>query len=225
MPWNILCDFDGTVVPVDVSDALFERFAEPAWRDIEAEWQADRLTSRVCMERQVALLRCSRAELDGALDAIDIDPGFTAFVADCRRWGHSLSIVSDGLDYAVERIFRRHAIHNVAIVANHLRPVGDRRYALEFPYASRICGSGVCKCSFRESADPTLVIGDGRSDFCVAGAADMVIAKGSLLDHCRRDGLPVIPFDDFAQVRAAVDRLGRRQPRRVARTPEWSTAL
>ncbi len=225
MPWNILCDFDGTVVPVDVSDALFERFAEPAWRDIEAEWQAERISSRTCMERQVALLRCSLAELDATLDSIDIDPGFAGFVADCRRWGHRLTIVSDGLDHAIRRIFRRHAIHDLAVVANHLRPVGDRRYVLEFPHASRICSSGVCKCGFRGSRAPTLVIGDGRSDFCVAGAADMVIAKASLLDHCRRDGLPVIPFDDFAQVRAVVDHLGRHQRRVATRIPEWSSAL
>jgi 2-hydroxy-3-keto-5-methylthiopentenyl-1-phosphate phosphatase len=34
------------------------------------------------------------------------------------------------------------------------------------------------------------VIGDGRSDFCVAERASFVFAKGRLAGHCRDRGIP-----------------------------------
>ena len=42
-----------------------------------------------------------------------------------------------------------------------------------------------------------IVVGDGRSDFCVAGRADLVLAKGALLDHCRAANMPHLAFADF----------------------------
>jgi 2-hydroxy-3-keto-5-methylthiopentenyl-1-phosphate phosphatase len=59
--------------------------------------------------------------------------------------------------------------------------------------------SGNCKCAFAEGQPRQLkiLVGDGRSDFCLAGRADLVLAKNSLLKHCRAADLPHIAFDDF----------------------------
>src|SRR5262249_36337615 len=43
---RVLVDFDGTVAPDDPTDRLLERFADPAWRDIEHAWQAGGISSR-----------------------------------------------------------------------------------------------------------------------------------------------------------------------------------
>jgi 2-hydroxy-3-keto-5-methylthiopentenyl-1-phosphate phosphatase len=42
-----------------------------------------------------------------------------------------------------------------------------------------------------------ILVGDGRSDFCLAERADLVLAKDSLLGHCRASGLPHIAFENF----------------------------
>ena len=39
-------DFDGTIVPCDVTDFLLERFADPSWQEVEKDWQAGRIGSR-----------------------------------------------------------------------------------------------------------------------------------------------------------------------------------
>jgi 2-hydroxy-3-keto-5-methylthiopentenyl-1-phosphate phosphatase len=41
------------------------------------------------------------------------------------------------------------------------------------------------------------VIGDGRSDFCMAARAGFVIAKGALADFCRARALPHASFAGF----------------------------
>ena len=79
------------------------------------------------------------------------------------------------------------------------------RWRLRFPYARSDCEalSGNCKCQFTEDArlDLRMVIGDGRSDFCIARRADLVLAKSALLPHCVASGLPVRAFASFEEAR------------------------
>ena len=55
-PYSVICDFDGTVTPFDVTDAILERFARPAWKTIEDEWVRGAISARQCMERQIPLI-------------------------------------------------------------------------------------------------------------------------------------------------------------------------
>ena len=203
MSWTILCDFDGTIAKQDVTDTLLEQFALPGWEEIETSWKKGLIGSRDCMGQQIALLRADRDQLNAALDAIEIDPGFHDFVALCRDQGLPLTIVSDGLDYAIKRILGRYGLDDLPIVANHLEMVGEDEYRLSFPYANNACakGSGTCKCKVGERLSAgkamTLLVGDGTSDMCAAGSVDLVFAKDKLLTHCRDHGLPVVAYRDF----------------------------
>lgn len=210
--WKILCDFDGTISTEDVIDGLLNRFGRPGWQALEDDWVAGRIGSRECMQGQVALLDVSREELDAHLDTLQIDPAFPAFVAAARARGHDVSIVSDGLDYAIQRILARHGLDDLQVAANRWNATDDpRRWRLDSPYSVPGCASGTCKCTCVESASPTsaspvLLIGDGRSDFCASGAADLVFAKGKLAAHCREQKFPHHAIVGFAD---AIDLLRR----------------
>lgn len=73
---KVICDFDGTVTPVDTTDALLARFALPEWEEVEEAWLEGRITSRECMERQIAMIRAERWELDAFIGAFKITSGF-----------------------------------------------------------------------------------------------------------------------------------------------------
>ena len=73
---RVFVDFDGTIAPVDTTDLLLERFAAPAWREIEDDWKAGRIGSRECLVRQIDLVRASEAEMDAFVAGIEIDRGF-----------------------------------------------------------------------------------------------------------------------------------------------------
>ena len=105
--WTVLCDFDGTIAPTDVTDSLLARFARDGWQELERKWQGGLISSRACMAGQVALLDCSPEELDAHLAQIAVDPDFAAFAAAVEAAGSSLEIVSDGLDGAVLSILGR----------------------------------------------------------------------------------------------------------------------
>jgi 2-hydroxy-3-keto-5-methylthiopentenyl-1-phosphate phosphatase len=206
MTGQILLDFDGTVAIEDTTDSLLERFAEPGWRDVEAEWEAQRIGSRECMARQVDLIRASEAEIDCFIEEMRVDRGFVPFVQACAAARLAVTIVSDGLDRVVHGVIARTGI-NLPIAANKLEHIGGDRWRLGFPFASANCSSasGNCKCAHGALArGPCIVVGDGRSDFCAAGAADFVLAKGRLQVHCEENGIAHAPIADLCEATALI---------------------
>jgi 2,3-diketo-5-methylthio-1-phosphopentane phosphatase len=209
--WAIACDFDGTIAKVDVTNELLIRFAKPEWEDVEADWVAGKIGSRECMALQVALLRVSRAELDAFLDTVEIDAAFPAFVADCRARNVPIRVVSDGLDYSVRRVLVRHGLGDLPVATNRLVQTAPTEWKLEFPYFRENCSalSGTCKCAVaaENGTRRTLLIGDGTSDFCLAGDADYVFAKHKLLAHCLQKGIPHRAFAGFDVARSLLAQL------------------
>lgn len=201
-----IVDFDGTIAPTDTVDALLERFAGPAWQDLEREWVNGNINSQQCMAGQIALVRGEHEVLKEFLENVQIDPSFPAFVEYASGLG-DVVVVSDGLDYPI-----KHALANagvdVPVIANALR-FCDTGLALSFPYGDAACkvGSGVCKCAAALAGNgPLVLIGDGRSDQCVARICDVVFAKSKLRSICETEGIPHIPFETFADVLATLRR-------------------
>ncbi len=208
--WKILCDFDGTIVADDVTDLLLERFAAPAWRDLERDWALGRIGSMACMRDQIALLDVAPAVLDKTVAAMTPDPGFPAFAAQAERLGVPLTVVSDGLDRVIRDVLRRAKLADIEVISSRFEYLGDSKWRLSFPFADPGCcaTSCTCKCAIAKRDDHrTLLIGDGRSDFCVAEVADFVFAKDKLLDYCRDRNIPHAPFVDFREAQTLLTRL------------------
>jgi 2,3-diketo-5-methylthio-1-phosphopentane phosphatase len=207
--WNIICDFDGTITPLDITDALLREFAPPAWEDVEAQWLRGEITARQCMEQQIAMIKTPVRGLNAFLDSMALTGGFREFVRFCRERGLQMLIVSDGLDYAIKRILAAHGLFDLTVIANRLLCSDSRGYALEFPYGNAHCPAGVCKCSVAGSMEGrTLLIGDGRSDCCLAGSAAFILAKeGQELErHCSTRGYPHRTFKDFYGISAELEK-------------------
>jgi len=114
-------------------------------------------------------------------------------------------IVSDGLDYYIERMLMRTGLAHIDFYANSL-DLHDHTLHVKFPYFDMMdCDScGNCKTYHMEKykADGFFVVyvGNGLSDRCPSEYADFVFAKGELLDYCRDKGLESIEFQNFRDV-------------------------
>lgn len=219
--WQAIVDFDGTISRQDTTDAILTRFADPHWHAIEEEWLAGRIGSRDCMRRQIELLRVSPQALDAFIDTIEIDGGFSSFVHLCAWHDIPVTVVSDGLDRTIHAVLARAGLGHLQVVANYLSHGGGERWSLSSPHAamSGACTSGTCKCAVADSLQRplTLLVGDGRSDHCVAGEADLVFAKKGLIAHCREQGFPHRPFTDFSEATRLLEDLLRTEAESQAR--------
>src|SRR4029078_12914373 len=92
---------------------------------------------------------------------------------------------------------------HVPFFANRLEWQGGDRWRLAFPHWRSGClgRGGQRQCSHGKPG-LRVVVGDGRSDFCMSTKADYVIAKGTLADYCRSRGQAHATFTDFDDVTA-----------------------
>jgi 2,3-diketo-5-methylthio-1-phosphopentane phosphatase len=212
---EVFCDFDGTISTCDVTDRLLEELADPKWKEVEAEWEAGKIGSRECMAQQVALVKGGWKAMQRVLESVELESSFKPFVAWCRKQGVPLRIVSDGLDQVIYYLLNREGIKVDFIFANRLVESQDGKFSLLFPYSASeaICSSGVCKCKLLNDtgvhtnlSNPVkIVVGDGRSDFCWASAADLVFAKSKLLTHCKENKLPYVALKDFNGITSYIE--------------------
>lgn len=218
---RVYCDFDGTISTVDTTDLVLTRLAAPEWEALEARWVAGEITAAECMRAQVALIGGDDAELDAVLDTVELTPGFIDFAEWCEANAVPLVVVSDGVDYFIRRILARHGVVGLEVISNQLAVDATGARALAQPWSRVGCaaGSGVCKCQVavpRAEAESMVFIGDGRSDFCVSGRADLLFAKDKLADYAHSRGVPHHVFTDFNDIKTTLSALHAGAARRAA---------
>jgi 2,3-diketo-5-methylthio-1-phosphopentane phosphatase len=218
-----LVDFDGTACMHDVAEHLMDRFGEPSWREWDDRWLRGEIDTRAAIRAQVKPFAARSDELIAyAVEHCPLDPTFAPFVGWCKENGLTATIVSDGLGLYIEPILAAGGITGVPIVTN----AWDGG-AMAFPNGHPECiWCGTCKMLAVQCADgPVAFIGEGHSDRYGALYADLVFAKDVLVDLCRDDGVPFLPYEDFDDVRAALTD-GATVPGPVAPVlcPGWHTA-
>jgi len=205
-PAEVCCDFDGTITQVDITDAVLEAFALPAFREWEQRWQRGEINSQECLARQVELIRADQATLVQFVADLPIDEGIFALDQRCAEYGTRLMIVSDGIDLFIKTVLSRHGLSHIPVFSSRLNWDLDGRPSLSFPYAVPGCQSGAatCKCALAMpsglSSTRFVYIGDGQSDWCVSAKAHKVFAKRNLRGWCKLQGIACEPFETLTQV-------------------------
>lgn len=204
----ITTDFDGTITERDVGHHFFGEYVPDGEkrRELLERWKIGLISSRECLEQEIDWVRADRKDLDAFIDKETLDPYFKDFVDFCGRRRYELLILSDGLDYYIDRLLMKFGLGFLEFKANHLILNNGSISGIEFPYFDTMqctmCGN--CKRyhveKLREDGCFTVYVGNGYSDRCPAEYADLVLAKGDLRKHCQRENIGFIPFENFRDV-------------------------
>jgi 2,3-diketo-5-methylthio-1-phosphopentane phosphatase len=206
----ILCDFDGTVAQEDVGNLLFRTFSDNGGTSAVVErWRSGEISSRECLEHEAKLARAKQNDLDDFITKRSLDPYFKDFHDFAKKRGMEVVIMSDGLDYYIESMLVRCGLGEIEFFANRLKFNGDT-LKIEFPYFD-LLGCQDCACckthhlfTYRDQGYYIIYVGDGQSDFCPCSSADLVFAKGRLLEYCRDAGVDHVEFRNFRDVEREV---------------------
>jgi 2,3-diketo-5-methylthio-1-phosphopentane phosphatase len=202
---SVFLDFDGTITTADTGVHVLERFADPRWREVDAEYARGEIPSRACLLDEWDLLPHDRDLLVGAAAEVPLDPGFEPLVAALRAAGAEVRIVSDGFGLTVHEVG---GALGIPVLANR---VDWTTGTLEFPHEDRCCACsscGTCKqapiAEAARAGRTTVLIGDGTSDRKAALLADLVFAKAGLAAWCARHDVRFTPFETLADVHDAL---------------------
>ncbi len=218
---SVLVDFDGTACLHDVAGHVMDRFGDADWTTYDEAWERGEIDTRAAIRAQVAPF-AGRADefIEFAVAHCPIDPTFAGFVRWCLANDTEVAIVSDGLGFYIAPLLAAAGVPEVTIVTNDW---DEGRMA--FPNGHQLCTwCGTCKMqAVQRATSPVAFIGEGPSDRYGALYADVVFAKDVLVDHCRRDGVAFVAWNDFDDVRRALETI-ESFPGPVApeRCPGWN---
>ena len=205
---EIFCDFDGTISKQDTIDLLLERIGNPAWLEFEDQWLKGLIGSKECMAKQIPLIEGGFKNVLKVLEEVQLDETFKSFVDWCDKHKIKLTVVSDGLDRIINYLFFRERIIIKNIISNKLIELPNNKLEMAFPYSQVGCNSGVCKCAIINNTNKVkIAIGDGRSDFCFSGQANLVFAKAKLLNYCQENNIKHYPFSNFNDIKLTLENL------------------
>jgi 2,3-diketo-5-methylthio-1-phosphopentane phosphatase len=208
----VLVDFDGTACSSDVAELLLTEFGDPSWPEYDDAVDRREIGLREAIQIQNGLLDATGDELVAyAVEHCPLDPTFPPFVEWLNASGIPLALVSDGFGFYIEPILEAAGLGTLTVFANEqVWGPEDRTAGMRFVNGHDVCvGCGTCKMNvvlrYREANGPVAFVGDGQSDRYGALYADMAFAKGELVDHCLRDGVPFFPWNDFDEVRRSLE--------------------
>jgi 2-hydroxy-3-keto-5-methylthiopentenyl-1-phosphate phosphatase len=206
----VVCDFDGTITIRDIGHHFFESFVpdKASWEELLGKWKLGLISSRECLEQEVASISATRNDLDEFIENEKFDPYFKDFVDFSNRRKYDFLILSDGMDYYIEAMLMRYGFGYLEFRANHLVfGSGEKIESVEFPFyglsnSCTMCGD--CKRfhleQLKENGFYTVYIGNGYSDRCASEHADLVFAKDDLLTHMKQKGLDHVEFRNFRDI-------------------------
>ncbi len=201
----VVCDFDGTITKVDTLYDFFKTHAKSAWLEIERMWVEGKIGSKEYLRKEFELVEDLNKEIiDKYLDTVQLDSYFCEFNKLRIKKNIDLIVVSDGVDYFINKVFEKNIIKDIEVISNH-GEFTNGRFELSFPNQNSNCinKSGTCKCRIIQELKKkynVIYVGDGHSDFCVADKADILYAKSHLLNYAKEKNIQCKEFKDFSNI-------------------------
>ncbi len=189
---------------------IFDALATPEWRVIDDRWIRREIPTSVRARAQFDLVDPDLGAMHRLIDGQAVDPAFPALARGLQRAGADVRIASDGFGFYISRMLAAAGLADLPVDSNRLDVRGGA-IVLDFPYEQDGCGyCGMCKAlpvrQAKARGRRAVYVGDGYSDRCAVGEADVVFAKDSLAVHCEANDIPYHAFESLADVQDWVTR-------------------
>lgn len=210
-PLLLAVDFDGTITMRDTLHVIVdEHGCKGVWDDLEPDLRAGRITIEQAMSRQFARVKAPPEDIHALVrERAGVRDGINELVEFAADEGHRLVIMSAGFRTVIDVVLHDLGLGHLEVVSNEAI-FSEHGCTLVFSdERGEVCALCERRCkrhalSVRHRGEPIVFVGDGISDRCVSGMADLVFARAYLAEWLDERGDPYEPFEDFHQVIARV---------------------
>jgi 2-hydroxy-3-keto-5-methylthiopentenyl-1-phosphate phosphatase len=204
----VVCDFDDTAADCNAAQLLLAEYAGPGAEAVQGAYRDGNLPFRDYQEEMFKTVVAPVDQLRSyARDNVSLRSGFADAVRATREQGGEFLVASAGIDFYIEPVLAANGLGDVPVLSVTGTPNAPdgamMTFRYDYPSDREFCRDwAVCKCEPIEKAqvagELVIFIGDGlRSDTCAAEKADTVFARSRLLEHCTKNGIEAIEFEDF----------------------------
>lgn len=200
----VQCDFDGTITQEDMGYMLLDAFASEDWKQLLAEYRQHKISVDYFNTKAFAMIKADKQTLLKFVEGrVKIRAGFHDLLACCHRKGFQFVIVSNGLDFYIERILRDIGIDSIEVFAAQTR-FGSKGIETQYigPDGNQL-QDGFKEAYIRlflSRGYRVICVGNGASDIPSARLAHHIFATGELLTYCKQANLNYKPFVDLNDV-------------------------
>jgi len=216
--FKIFVDFDGTITKEDIGEVMFLKFGDAQKaKEIVNDWINKKINARQSWEMLCKTINnLDIKKFDDFLLSSEIDNSFKKFIEYCTENNYEVRILSDGLDYYINKILLKENLSHLEVYSNKLSFDNNGNLIPIFPYTDEECKSCAnCKrnhvLNFSGDDEFSIYIGDGYSDVCPAQYCDYIFAKKSLLKYCEINRITYYPYSDFNDVIKKLEELKQKK--------------
>lgn len=216
-PWAVVCDFDGTATVDDTADALSIEFGGyERWKRANDAFHAGEMPFSQLLREIFEPIDATPEQVRRfTLSHVSFRTGFQRLVTACRERRVPFVLASGGLDVYIRPALEKlpaYLVDGLEVRANHAEFVpGGLSVSFPYQHVEGACGTcGSCKGAvvkeLQRRGHRVIAVGDGNADRCMAGVAEVLFARGRLLDWCRRTGVDCEPFETLDLVAERLER-------------------
>jgi len=216
--FKIFVDFDGTITKEDIGEVMFLKFGDAQKaKEIVNDWINEKINARQSWGMLCKTINnLDIKKFDDFLLSSEIDNSFKKFIEYCTENNYEVRILSDGLDYYINKILLKENLSHLEVYSNKLSFDNNGNLIPIFPYTDEECKRCAnCKrnhvLNFSGDDEFSIYIGDGYSDVCPAQYCDYIFAKKSLLKYCEINRITYYPYSDFNDVIKKLEELKQKK--------------
>jgi len=200
-----ISDFDGTLTKKDFYKIMSEAYLKEDYLPLFKAWKNGEMKDREYLSYVFNNVKRSEAEIHEDILNIPFDPFAKEFIEQVKCAGGDFIVISAGTSYYIDKIFEKHNIEGVDVYSNKgiFKDNGiyfDLDENSEF-YSDRY---GIDKLivveKLKDDYKKIFYAGDSEPDIKPALIADVVFAKGELVELLKKEKKEFIEFEDFSEV-------------------------
>lgn len=200
-----ISDFDGTLTKKDFYKIIMDEYLKDECTQWYKDWRDKKIKDVDYLGYVFKNISRNEKEIDEDIMRISFDPYAKEFINKIKVSGGDFVVVSAGTSYYINKIFNKQGIKDVDIYSNEaIYKDKGIHFVLDenSEFYSEIYGIDKLKVvkKLKKKYDKIFYAGDTEPDLKAALTADVVFAKGVLVDLLKKENKECIEFKDFGEI-------------------------